>query len=210
MNTLLSALEQGLAEANKVVGAIANADFSQRMSSDYVGDLDVKTGINGSAHSVSFMMGELEKVMQGLNAGKFDTRMDTSVPQSFRDLVETAFNRIHGVITDINVVMEQMNAGDFNARVNADAAGDLLTMKNNINAAMGVIAHAIHAISDVVSAQADGDLTKELPTGVFKGQLHDLKNATNYSSSKVKDVVGQTIVSSHIVSDAAGQVSRLK
>jgi methyl-accepting chemotaxis protein len=209
MNTLLSALEQGLAEANKVVGAIANADFNQRMTGNYLGDLEVlKTGINGSAHSVSFMMGELEKVMQGLNAGKFDTRMDTKVPQAFRDLVETALNSIHSIIADINVVMNQMNAGDFNARVNANAAGDLLMMKDNINNSMDNIAKAITAISDVVSAQADGDLTKLLPSGEFKGQLHDLKNAINYSSSKVKDVVGQTIISSNVVSDAAEQVSQ--
>jgi methyl-accepting chemotaxis protein len=50
-------------------------------------------------------------------------------------------------------------------------------MKNNINASMDAMAHAISAISDIVAAQAQGDLTKALPSGSFKGQLHELKNA---------------------------------
>jgi methyl-accepting chemotaxis protein len=209
MNTLLSALEQGITESNKVVGAIANADFSQRMMGNYVGDLEIlKQGVNGSANSVSFMMSELEKVMQGLNVGQFNVRMDAKVPQAFRGLVETALNSIHRVIADINIVMNQMNAGDFNARVNANAAGDLLDMKNNVNNSMDNIARAITAISEVVSAQADGDLTKELPSGAFKGQLHDLKNAINYSSAKVKESVIQAVQASNIVSDASAQVSQ--
>ena len=73
---------------------------------------------------------------------------------------------------------------------------------------MDNIARAITAISEVVSAQADGDLTKALPSGEFKGQLHDLKNAINYSSAKVKEVVAQTVASSNIVSEAANQVSQ--
>jgi methyl-accepting chemotaxis protein len=209
VNALFNGLNSSISEANKVVGAIANADFSQRMTGNYVGDLEVlKQGVNGSAHSVSFMMNELEKVMQGLNVGRFNIRMDAKVPQAFRDLVETALNSIHSVIADINIVMNQMNAGDFNARVNADAAGDLLTMKNNINSSMDNIARAVTAISEVVAAQAMGDLTKELPSGTFKGQLHDLKNAINYSSAKVKESVIQAVQASNIVSEASAQVSQ--
>jgi methyl-accepting chemotaxis protein len=104
--------------------------------------------------------------------------------------------------------MAHMNDGDFNGRVQASAQGDLLSMKNNVNASMDNIARAIQAISDVVGAQAKGDLTKELPEGTFKGQLHDLKNAINFSSCKVKESVTQAIHASYIVYDAAEQVSQ--
>jgi methyl-accepting chemotaxis protein len=104
--------------------------------------------------------------------------------------------------------MNQMHVGDFNSRVNADAAGDLLIMKKNINDSMNNIAQAVTAISDVVSAQAAGDLTKALPSGAFKGQLHDLKNAINYSSTKVKEIVAQAVGASHVVNEAADQVSQ--
>ncbi len=208
MNTLLTALEHGLAEANHVVGAIAHADFAQRMTGNYVGDLDVlKAGVNGSANSVSFMMGELEKVMHGLGAGKFDVQMDPKVPKAFRDLVETALSTIYKVITDINVVMTHMNDGDFNARVQSHATGDLLAMKENINQSMDRLAMAVAGITAIVTAQAHGDLTSECVAD-FRGQLNDLKNSINFSAAKLKEVVAQAVGASSIVDEAAGQVSQ--
>lgn len=209
LNGLLTTLDASISEANRVVGAIASADFGQRMNGHYVGDLAVlKSGVNGSADSVSLMMDELGKVMQGLNAGRFDVRMDTKVPQAFRDLVEKALQNINAVVQDINEVMTKMNEGDFNSRVNANAAGDLNLMKDNINASMQNTASIIKSIVAVVEAQAQGDLTKELPSGVYKGQFHELKNAMAYSAQKVKESVILAIDASYVVHDAAGQVSQ--
>jgi len=92
--------------------------------------------------------------------------------------------------------------------VNINALGDLEVMKENINCSMESIAHAIHAISEVVEAQAQGDLTKSLPSGTFKGQLHDLKNAINFSSQKIKSSVTQAINAANIVNEASSQVSQ--
>lgn len=209
LDQLLVSLNQVMSETNKVVGAIANADFSQRMTGHYVGDLDkLKQGVNQSANSVSFMMGELEKVMNGLNAGKFDTRMDSKVPAAFRQLVETALNNISGIISDINTAVDQMNKGNFDAKVKAQAQGDLLTMKNNFNQSLDEISRIIKSIVLVVEAQAQGDLTAELPDGLYQGAFHNLKNAMNYSADKVKSSVVEVIQVSNIVNDAAGQVSQ--
>lgn len=209
MNGLLSALEKGVEEANQVVGAIANADFTQRMQGTYVGDLDLlKTGVNGSANSVSFMMEELEKVMQGLNAGRFDVRMDSNVPQAFRDLVEGALDSINRVVSDINAVMACMNDGDFSAQVNSEANGSLLNMKTNINNSMESLAKAIALINHVVSAQSEGDLTRSLPSDEFGGQLQALMNAINYATVKVKSSIMQAADVSNIVNEAAAQVSQ--
>lgn len=48
---------------------------------------------------------------------------------------------------------------------------------------------AIDKFSEVLAAQALGDLTKTLPNAHFKGKLHDLKNAIAYSSEKLKEVI---------------------
>jgi methyl-accepting chemotaxis protein len=65
---------------------------------------------------------------------------------------------------------------------------------------------AVTAFSEVIEAQAEGDLTKQLPSGVFKGALHDLKNALNYSSMKMNQVVNQVSQVANIVSHAAIEV----
>lgn len=208
MNQLFSVLENGLAETNKVVTAISKADFNQRMIGHYVGDLEVlRVGVNGSAESVAFMMTELEKVMNGLNAGQFNVRMDSRVPHAFRSLVETAMQSMNNVITDINHVMKAMNEGDFDARVNALAYGDLLSMKNNVNDSMDRLSMAVTGITTIVSVQANGDLTREC-TADFRGQLKQLQDAINNSSRKLKSIVAQAVDASQIVNEAALQVSQ--
>lgn len=209
VNHLLSQLSLAMHEAKSVMNAIANADFTQRMQGQFVGDLAaLQSGVNTSAESVHFMMHELEKVMQGLHQGQLDLHMDAKVPEGFRSQVESALHSISGVISDVNQVMTKMTQGDFNGRVNASASGELLQLKSSINSSMDVIAHAIESISGVVAAQAQGDLTQSLPSGTFKGQLHDLKNAINFSSQKVKESVVQAIDSAYSVEQVATLVSK--
>ncbi len=207
VNGLFTSLNHALNEANKTVSAIANGQFSQRMQGQFSGDLQqLQQGVNASAAEVEFMMNELEKVMQGLQQGQLNLKMDTKVPASFREQVESALHSISGVIGDVNNVMARMTQGDFNGRVNVAAAGELQQLKERVNSSMDIIAHAIESISHVVASQAQGDLTKALPSGTFKGQLHDLKNAINFSSNKVKETVVEAIESAAVVESVASDV----
>ncbi len=208
MNQLLAMLEQGVAEANQVVGAIANADFAQRMNGHYAGDLEVlKQGVNASAGSVSFMMGELEKVMNALNVGKFDVRMDQKVPPAFRNLVETALNSMSHVIDDINSVMGKMAAGDFEARVSADSLGDMLTMKQSVNRMVDTLDHLSNELVMMAQAQMQGDLTV-VSTGTYSGRFKTLQEARASSTNRIKDIINQAVQASNIVDEAANQVSQ--
>lgn len=203
-----SHLDMGMKEAQGVVSAIASADFSQRMTGEYVGDLNaLKQGVNGSAESVSFMMTELEKVMQSLSSGQFTARMDSQVPLAFRDRVEGALTAIGNVIANINDVMAHLNEGDFSVRVQANAQGELLQMKASINNTMDRLGMVISGITSIVSAQAEGDLTKSC-VGDFRGQLAELKEAINRSSDELKQIVSRAVASSFVVNDAANQVSQ--
>jgi methyl-accepting chemotaxis protein len=113
-----------------------------------------------------------------------------------------------GIIGDINTAVDQMNKGNFDAKVKAEAQGDLLVMKNNFNQSLDEISRIIKSIVMVVEAQAQGDLTTELPDGIYQGTFHHLKNAMNYSADKVKSSVVEVIQVSNIVNDAASQVSQ--
>ncbi|BBP44601.1 HAMP domain-containing methyl-accepting chemotaxis protein [Thiosulfativibrio zosterae] len=209
LNGLLETFAKGIDETQSVVEAIAKADYQKRIVGQYQGDLlELKDGVNASAESVSFMMDELSKVMDALHNGKFDIKMDKRVPKGFSKQVEDALSSINQVVIEINVAMQEMNQGDFEGEITVDARGALLSLKNNINGSLKNMAMAISAISEVVEAQAAGDLTKELPSGTFKGQLHDLKNAINYSSAKVREVVQVAIEASQVVSGAAQEVSQ--
>ena len=108
-------------------------------------------------------------------------------------------------INEIISVLKKIEEGDFNYRVQVQP-GDLEALGKAINQTMTTLGDVMGAISEVVAAQAAGDLTRELPAGVYKGQLHDLKNAINYSSAKLKEVVTVALEVSNVVSGAAKEV----
>jgi methyl-accepting chemotaxis protein len=207
-NELLDNMAKSIADANRVVGAIAQSDFSQRVTAQYVGDLDkLKQGVNGSAQSVAFMMDELSKIMQGLHNGQFDLTMDERVPKAFSDQVEGALQSINQVVVQINEVMAYMNEGKFQHRVNTSARGQLDVLKQSINSSMDSLESAVKDITRVVVSQSQGDLTQTIATQ-YHGELRILTEAVNMSAEKLIEVVSKAVMASNIVYTAADEVAR--
>ncbi|SFR53862.1 PAS domain-containing methyl-accepting chemotaxis protein [Thiomicrospira sp. ALE5] len=111
------------------------------------------------------------------------------------------------ITDDIVRVMDDMSNGRFDSQVTAEAEGVLKTMKDNINSALMQLNKVMMGLHAVLAAQADGDLTQTLPDGVYKGQIHDLKNAITYAGEKLKEVVSASTEAAQVVSDASSQVS---
>jgi methyl-accepting chemotaxis protein len=112
------------------------------------------------------------------------------------------------VVVELSNVFEGMKMGVFNGRITSPTHGVYDRIKENVNESMAVIQHALDSINGVIEAQAIGDFTKSLPSGTFKGQMHALKNAINFSADKVKQAIGQAVVSSSIVQEQAGYVAK--
>ncbi|MCL4556800.1 MAG: methyl-accepting chemotaxis protein [Gammaproteobacteria bacterium] len=111
------------------------------------------------------------------------------------------------VVAELSSVFEGMKQGNFNGRITSPAVGVYDRIKSNVNESMSVIQHALDSINGVIEAQATGDFTKALPSGTFKGQMHALKNAINFSAEKVRQAIAQAVVSSSIVQEQAGNVA---
>jgi methyl-accepting chemotaxis protein len=208
LNAMLAALKTSIKETNGVVGAIAQGDFTKRVTSKQKGDLDeLKQGVNGSAESVEFMMNELSKVMQSLYQGEFNIKMDERVPDAFSDQVDSALASINKVMTDINDVMSAMNEGQFSHRVSTEARGQLAEMKQNVNSSMDALETAIKEITRVVVAQSDGDLTQNVQ-GKYQGELAVLKNAINKSIASLDEIVSMAVEAAETVRGAASEVAQ--
>lgn len=207
INNLLRTIDSGISEANQVVAEIAQANFKQRMTKHYVGDLAaLKDGVNASADSVEFMMNELEKVMKGVYNGQFDVAMDQRVPESFRKLVSSSLHNLHMVVDDINAVMQQMRVGNFDARVSVEAYGELNAMKKIVNETMDNISLAISTISAILEAQANGNLSMRCDM-TLSGQLQTLKDSINRSNAQLENVIKQASLATQVVNEAADNVS---
>lgn len=212
LNALMMKLESAVSETNTVVESLAQGHFATRITGSYDGDLaKLKDGVNHSLTTIESVMAELSKVTQALKTGEFKADISVQAAGSYALMLSDAADAMKSfdaIMQEINQAMFAMSQGSFDARVMAHAQGELLMAKDSINASMQAIATAIHAISEVVGAQALGDLTRELPSGVFKGQIHELKNAINFSSEKVRSTVVQAVEVSNIVNNAAAQVTQ--
>ncbi|RUM92023.1 MAG: methyl-accepting chemotaxis protein [Thiomicrospira sp.] len=207
-NGLVENMDNAIKDANRVVAAIAENNFKERVHSDYHGDLlKLKEGVNASSESVSFMMSELEKIMQALKEGRFDAKMDPRVPRAFSQDVESALTSINYIVSDIITVMDAMQQGQFNKRVEAEAKGDLLTLKEGINNSMTALDNAIEDVTRVVVAQSEGDLTQDISADYY-GELKTLKNAINASAAKLTDVVTKAVNATNIVNSGATEVAQ--
>ena len=111
------------------------------------------------------------------------------------------------VVVELSQVFEGMKHGVFNERITSPTHGVYNRIKANVNESMSVIQNALDSINGVIEAQATGDFTKALPSGAFKGQMHALKNAINFSAEKVKQAIAQAVVSSSIVQEQASNVA---
>ncbi|PLA74629.1 hypothetical protein CYQ88_04780 [Hydrogenovibrio sp. SC-1] len=212
LNGLLQNLQHAFDEINTATTALEKGAFDQKISGEYRGDLaTLKSGVNGSIDNIKNVMCQLNNTLNALSEGRFDEEVELSAEGHYRQMLEKTAGvmiQLNGIIADINGVMARVNDGDFNGRIETDAPGDLGEMKQGINLSLEHIAEAIDAISHVVAAQAAGDLTVKLPDGKFKGQLHDLKNAINYSLNKMSEVVEVASQVSKEVSLAAQEVAQ--
>lgn len=211
-NSLLDKVYSAVNEVNESVDGMANGDFSKRIHSELKGDLArLKRGVNRSSKNIESVMDQMLLVMQSLAQGDLERNIELDAEGRYAEIIEQAvkaMSDLREIIHQVNQAMEHMQQGDFNARILCHAEGAFGQMKQNFNDSMTEISSAIEAISEVMAAQASGDLTQKLPSGTFKGQLHDLKNAINYSSMKVKEVVEMGIEASQVVNGAAHEVSQ--
>ena len=207
-NSLLDNMSNSIKEANHVVSAIAKADFSQRIHGTYKGDLkELKQGVNGSAENVEFMMSELEEVINGIDSGKLDIKMNPQVPADFRNKVEGALTSVAAMVSNTTKVMEQMSQGEFKSRIEVEAKGNFNYLKSSINAALNSLDSAINEINQVMVAQSQGDLTQKI-NHQYQGQLKTLQDAINNSASGLNKTLSEISSVSDTVSDAASEVSQ--
>jgi methyl-accepting chemotaxis protein len=211
-NHLIEQMDGIVTEAETVLSALGRGEFEQRIHQTYPGTLGaLGASVNRAVVQVTDTVRDIERVMQAFAEGRFSIQVnDASAGGAFKSILLQAKSASHFLSTtliDINLVMQQMNLGDFSARVGVDAKGELAQLKDNVNASMDRLSMAMNGITSIVRAQAEGDLTKECLAD-FHGQLKDLQNAINASARKLKSIVADSVDASRVVSMAASQVSQ--
>jgi methyl-accepting chemotaxis protein len=207
-NTLLQAQQTAIAQVNRVIQHLAEGDLSQRIEGNLQGDLgQMKTAINNSLDSVQQTMSGFNGLSQALLHGQFDHHIDHSNSQGeFRESLEQAsmaLQSLHRMIGNVDGVMGAVSRGDLTQRVQIEATGDLLRLKNNINDsldALGQALGAVHNSTRQVAAAANQTSTAigQISDGA-QNQTHAIGQvalAIKHTAESVTDVSRNTAIAS--------------
>lgn len=210
-NALLAQTQDAMNETNHVIAHIAKGDFSPRIQTELQGDLlTLKTGVNQSADSIQLTMNQLSKAMSALKAGDFSIQLDGSkLSGEFKTMLGSAsqaMSQLHHTVQGISEVMDYMNQGKYQHRVEVEAYGELARLKQNINTSMDSLESAMNEIVRVIQAQSRGDLTQKIEKE-YHGELRILKDAVNETATKLTAVVNQAVEASAVVNQASAEVA---
>ncbi|AHF02185.1 hypothetical protein THIAE_01875 [Thiomicrospira aerophila AL3] len=211
LDKTMSQTSEALGEISQVMEALSKGDLSVRVKGEYHGDLaKIKQAVNQSADNLAVTFKDLNAAFSNLAAGEF--KLDAQVALQEGEFGRLMSNTQHTVaqlqqtFSQMNGVMQAMAGGDFSSRLVMDAQGEFAALQTLINQSLENVANSIEMISEVIAAQATGDLVRDLPAGVFMGQLHDLKNSINYSRNQLRDVVDVSLENANYVSVIAHSV----
>jgi methyl-accepting chemotaxis protein len=205
---LLQAQQDAIAQVNRVVHHLADGRLNERVEGDLHGDLALmKLAVNNSLDAVQHTMVGFNGLSQALLQGQFNHAIDYSLSrgefQQSLSQASTALQSLHRMIGNVDAVMSAVASGDLTQKVNIEATGDLLRLKNNINSSLESLARALSAVHNStrqVAAAANQTSTaiSQISDGA-QNQTHAISQvalAIKHTSESVNDVSRNTAIAS--------------
>ncbi len=109
---------------------------------------------------------------------------------------------------EIKALVDAAVAGDFGKRGNARRFEFVYAeLVESLNTLMATADHGLSEVGEVLSAVADGDLTRRIDTRL-PGRFGDLANDTNRTVERLTSIVGQIRTGSESINASASEIAR--
>ncbi len=148
VNNLIVDLVQPTTEVARVIGAVANGDLSQTMALDIDGrrltgeflrtakTINTMVGqLNGFASEVTRVAREVGT--EGKLGGQADVKGVAGTWKDLTDSVNFMASNLTSQVRNIAEVTTAVATGDLSKKITADAKGEILELKNTVNAGRG-------------------------------------------------------------------------
>ncbi|WP_051678467.1 methyl-accepting chemotaxis protein [Thiomicrospira pelophila] len=208
MDQLMANIESAIAEVNHVMQTLAKGEFSERVSNQYKGHfLELKNGVNQSADQVEAVMGMLQKTAQNFRSGELNVYRDQQAKLQggfenvLYDLERSAIHIKHSV-DDIGQTLNALEQGDFSKRVEAEARGDFVPLKDSINKSLDSLEQFVESLGQVQTQISQGDLSVRI-TQNYEGKMQWLRDGLNQSTQNMAEMIGQVGQVTHGVSSGS-------
>ncbi|MER5182119.1 HAMP domain-containing protein [Streptomyces sp. NPDC002896] len=231
-NTLIDALVAPVANATRVLDAVAGGDLTQRVdlhdgNRQLRGDLRrLGRTVNRTVDQLSLFTGEVTRVAREVGTeGRLGGRAKVQgLSGSWRDVTEavnTMASRLTAQVRDIALVTTAVARGDLTRTVTVEATGELLELKLTVNTMVDQLSAFAAEVTRVArEVGTEGQLGGRAQVRGVSGVWKDLTDNVNFMASnltsqvrniaQVTTAVANGDLSQKITVDAQGEILQLK
>ncbi|MFE1885143.1 HAMP domain-containing protein [Streptomyces diastatochromogenes] len=227
VNTVFRNLTTQVRDIAAVTTAVASGDLSQKVTVDVAGEmLELKNTVNGMVDQLSAFGAEVTRVareigVEGELGGQAQVSGAAGTWKDLTDSVNTAFRNLTGQVRNIAQVTTAVANGDLSQKIDVDARGEILELKNTIN----TMVDQLSAFADQVTRMArdvgtEGRLGGQAQVPGVAGVWRDLTDSVNGMAgnltaqvrniAQVATAVARGDLSQKITVDARGEILELK
>jgi signal transduction histidine kinase/HAMP domain-containing protein/ActR/RegA family two-component response regulator len=228
VNSLIDDLVRPTVEMQRVIGAVADGDLSKKVSVDVQGEmLELKNTINAMVDQLNGFISEVTRVTREVGTeGKLGQAAAVTIEvggvwKDLTDNVNQMARNLTGQVRNIAEVTTAVANGDLSKKISIAAQGELLDLKNTVNAMVEQLKTFAGEVTRVarevgVEGKLGGQAESKEVGGVWKdltdnvNQLAD--NLTNQVRA-IKDVaiaVTEGDLTRQVTVEACGEVADLK
>jgi HAMP domain-containing protein/CheY-like chemotaxis protein/GAF domain-containing protein len=232
VNGLIEDVSRPTIELNRVLGAVAEGDLSQPMELQFDGRplqgkfAELGNTVNGLLGQLSRFAAEVTRVAREIaTEGRLGGQAEVpGVAGTWRDLTESVnfmATNLTDQVRNIAQVTTAVARGDLSQKINVDARGEILELKNTIN----TMVDQLSAFADEVTRVArevgsEGRLGGQAEVAGAAGTWRDLTDSVNLMADNLTDqvrniaqvatAVAEGDLSQKINVDARGEILELK
>ncbi|MGZ3498435.1 MAG: HAMP domain-containing protein [Vulcanimicrobiaceae bacterium] len=231
-NELLDELTAPMAETNRVLGAVAQGDLSQRMALDIEGR-PLRGEFSRSARVINTMVDQLnafasevtrvarEVGSEGKLGGQASVKGVAGTWKDLTDSVNTMAGNLTNQVRNIADVTTAVAKGDLSRKITVDARGEILELKGTINTMVDQLNSFAGEVTRVArEVGSEGKLGGQAEVEGVSGTWKDLTDSVNTMASNltnqvrniadVTTAVAKGDLSRKITVDVRGEILELK
>ena len=211
----------------QVTTAVANGDLSKKITVDVKGEiLELKNTINTMVDQLNSFASEVSRVArevgtEGKLGGQAEVKGVAGTWKDLTDSVNFMAGNLTGQVRNIAEVVTAIANGDLSKKITVDVKGEILELKNTINATVDKLNSFASEVSRVArEVGTDGKLGGQAEVKGVGGTWKDLTDnvnsmATNLTSqvrniTEVTTAVANGDLSKKITVDVKGEILELK
>ncbi|MCQ0024887.1 HAMP domain-containing protein, partial [Streptomyces somaliensis DSM 40738] len=198
VNTAFRNLTGQVRDIAQVTTAVANGDLSQKVTVDVAGEmLELKNTVNTMVDQLSAFGSEVTRVarevgVEGLLGGQAQVPGAAGTWKDLTDSVNTAFRNLTGQVRDIAQVATAVARGDLSQKIDVDARGEILELKNTINTMVDQLSAFAEQVTRVArEVGTEGRLGGQAQVPGVAGTWKDLTQSVNFMASNLTSQVRQ-------------------